>query len=100
MPNAQIHVYPSQPVPQGISQHDEAAEADLLAKLHASGVIALHQVCPAGIPCTTAPGGVALQESGGLVAPGIKLYPHRKKWQDSSMRVYNEEDEDQDEENA
>ena len=88
----QIHVFTSQ---SSSSLHDVAAEADLLEKMHASGIIILHQACLAGTPCTASQDGVILQGDKGLVAPGVKLYPHRKKWQDASMRVYNEEEEDE-----
>ncbi|KAL3152007.1 hypothetical protein ABBQ32_001126 [Trebouxia sp. C0010 RCD-2024] len=93
----QIHVFTSQ---SSSTLHDVTAEADLLEKLHASGIITLHQDCLAGIPCTASQNGVILQGEKGLVAPGVKLYPHRKKWQDASMRVYNEEEDDEDEDNV
>ena len=100
MPSVQIHVFPPPPTPQPVSLHDVAAEAELLKRMHASGVVVLHEGCSQGIRCTARPGGVALQGNEGLVAPGVKLYLHRKKWQDSSMRVYSEEEEDEDDETA
>ena len=100
LPDVQIHVYIPQPSSQAISLHDVAAEADMLHRMHASGMITLHQDCSEGVPCAASLDGVSLQGNEGLVAPGVKLYPHRKKWQDSSMRVYNEEEEDEDEDDA
>ena len=96
--DTQIHVFTPQPSSQAISLHDVAAEADLLDKLHASGMIVLHQDCLEGVPCAASSGGVSLQGHEGLLAPGVKLYPHRKKWQDPSMRVYDEQEEDEDDE--
>lgn len=99
-PSQQIHVFTPQPSSPAISVHDVAAEADLMDKLHASGIITLHQNCSAGSLCTASHDGVILQGNKGLVAPGVKLYPHRKKWQDASMRVYNEEEVDEEEDDV
>ena len=97
LPGAHIHVFPSQSSSQTISLHDVAAEAAFLTKLQLSGLIWLHEDCLEGASCPARPSGITLQGNKGLAAPGVKLYPHRKKWQDSSMRVYNEEEEDEDE---
>lgn len=94
----QLHVFAPQPSSQAISLHDVAAETDLLDKLHASGMIVLHRDCSEGAPCVASPAGLSLQGHEGLMAPGVKLYPHRKKWQDSSMRVYDEGEEDEEDE--
>lgn len=99
--DAQIHVYPTQPSVQASSLHDTVAESDLLAKLHASGLIVLHEDCQAGMRCAAEAGGVTQQSTEGqLTAPGVRLYVHRKKWQDSSMRVYTEDEDEEDNDSA
>ena len=81
--------------------HDADAEAEFFSKLNASGLIVLHENCSNGTPCAATPGGIVQeQEEGLLTAPGMKLYVHRKKWRDSSMRVYDDEEEENEEENV
>ncbi|KAL0033265.1 hypothetical protein WJX77_001105 [Trebouxia sp. C0004] len=96
--DAQIHVYPSDPSNMDSTFYDTAAEAELLTRLHASNLIILHENCLDGISCPAKPASIRHQSSDGLTAPGVKLYLHRQKWQDSSMRVYSEDEDEEEEE--
>jgi len=94
-------VYTAEQGSEASSLHHMAAEAELLEKLHASGLIVLHEACPGGTTCIAKSGGISHHSEAGLTAPGVKLYIHRKKRQDSSTLVYNEdEDEEEEEESA
>ena len=80
--------------------HDTAAEAELLTRLHASSLIVLHKNCLHGTSCPAQPASIRYQSNEGLTAPGVKLYLHRKKWQASSMRVYSEDEDEEEEEGS
>ena len=95
--DAQIHVYTAEPSDIESALHDTSAELELLTKLHASGLVVLHENCQEGINCMANARDVSLHTKEGLSAPGIKLYVHRTKWQDSSMRVYSEDEDEEDE---
>ena len=98
---AAVHFYTQPPAGQTSAVHDVAAEADLFARLHASGLIALHENCLRNISCDATPGMISqLTEEGLLTAPGIKLYMHRKKWKDASMRVYEDKADEDDTEGS
>jgi len=78
--------------------HDTSAESELSNKLHASNLVVLHEHCPDNTSCMAKPGGIKQRSEEGLTAPGVKLYVHREKWQDSSMCLYSEDEDDEDEE--
>lgn len=96
--DAQIHVYSANPSYMESTLHDTPAEAELLTRLHASSLIILHENCLDGTSCPAKPASIRYQSNEGLKAPGVKLYLHRKKWQDSSMRVYSEDEDEEEEE--
>jgi len=81
-----------------LTLYDTAAEAELLTKLHASSLIILHENCLDGTSCPAKLASIRYHSSESLTAPGVKLYLHRKKWQDSSMRVYAEDEDEEEEE--
>ena len=88
-PDAAVYTFTQPPAVQASATHDVAAESDLFARLHASGLIVLYENCSSNTPCVAMPGMInQLPEEGLLAAPGIKLYVHRKKWKQPSMRVY------------
>ena len=100
-PNAAVYIYTQPPAIQGSAVHDVAAESDLFARLHASGLIVLHESCLSNTPCVAMPGVISqLPEEGLLAAPGIKLYVHRKKWKEPSMRIYEDSADEEDAEDS
>lgn len=95
-PDAQIHVYTAQPSDVDLALHDTSAELELLTRLHASSLVVLHENCQDGVNCVAKARNVDHHPKEGLTAPGVKLYVHRAKWQDSNMRVYSEDEDEED----
>lgn len=95
--DAQIHVYTAEPSDTELALHDTSAELELMTQLHASSLVVLHEDCQDGVTCVAKAGNVDHHPKEGLKAPGVKLYVHRAKWQDSSMRVYSEDEDEEDE---
>ena len=88
-----LHVYVSNTSGYQCEQCDTLFEQNFMTNLTQASLITLHQC--AGASCESQAGTIYPVEQG-IATAGVRLYPHKTKWQQKGRIYADEEEEDED----